>query len=268
LNLPDRASSVSFVDLDNDGVEEMFIATSDSCRLPRLFRRTSTREWERLRNAGLELLAGIPDVAWVDVDRDGRIDAVGYRGSALKIALNRSLQSSSQLRAVTIPEAATQNTAMYSVRDAETVKNSTGSTGRGRGVHERAPLLVATHSDTIVVRKETASGVSEIRIKSLPAASAVSAAAEQSAGCSVVAKPNPFGTHVDFISSGDAEVIISVLTVDGQLLWTDRTRPGQGSSQVSWNGRSADGNVLANGLYVVRMQTDTCVNVVTIVKVQ
>ncbi len=75
-----------------------------------------------------------------------------------------------------------------------------------------------------------------------------------------LAFPNPFdddlGTYFSFslVSGAPADVQIRVYTVSGRLLLT-RTERGllPGYHQIAWDGRDAEGDKLANGIYIYRM---------------
>ena len=73
--------------------------------------------------------------------------------------------------------------------------------------------------------------------------------------------PNPFddelGTRFTFTLMSDtpADLLLRVYTVSGRLLYT-RTERGMtpGYHELAWDGRDAEGDKLANGVYLYRLQ--------------
>lgn len=263
----DRASSISFVDIDLDGSTEMYISSSDSCRAAQLYKRSVNNGWERLRVGGLESLSGAQDVAWIDLDMDGRVDAVGMKGGRLHIAWNRSAIHDVSATHVEIPRTMLNSVSTLEVRDAWTTKDYTGSTGRGRNIHERLPLVFLSLSDTIVVTRGAnghfvevsmptkVNAVQDDKIKSTDA-------------CRVDVSPNPFHGQLDFVGNSANQVDISVMAVDGRIVWS-ATLGGQTSAmRLSWNGTDTEGHPVGSGVYNVRVQSGSCVNVTKIVRVQ
>jgi hypothetical protein len=80
----------------------------------------------------------------------------------------------------------------------------------------------------------------------------------------VLTFPNPFdeelGTAFSFTLEGDAaaNVLIRVFTVSGKLIY-DRTEPGlfPGYHQFPWDGNDAEGEAIANGVYLYRIVART-----------
>lgn len=75
--------------------------------------------------------------------------------------------------------------------------------------------------------------------------------------------PNPFdasGTHFSFLLLGaePADVRLSVYTLSGRLILTRTERTlVPGYHQIAWDGRDAEGDELANGVYLFRMNART-----------
>ena len=68
--------------------------------------------------------------------------------------------------------------------------------------------------------------------------------------------PNPLqrSTHFTFLLNTDAEVKISIYTVNGRLIQTiDGIQGKPGYNQIPWDGQDADGDVLANGIYLYKI---------------
>jgi len=69
--------------------------------------------------------------------------------------------------------------------------------------------------------------------------------------------PNPFQRETDFtfvLTQPAEEVRIKIYTVAGRLLQTlESTFPRTGFNQVHWDGRDADGDELANGVYLYKI---------------
>ncbi len=75
--------------------------------------------------------------------------------------------------------------------------------------------------------------------------------------------PNPFqeSTAFTFILNADAEVKISVYTVAGRLIQTlENIAATPGFNQVPWDGLDADGDELANGVYLYRIVAKSVVD--------
>ncbi len=71
--------------------------------------------------------------------------------------------------------------------------------------------------------------------------------------------PNPAAgaTNFTYILSRPAEVVIRIYTVSGRLIRNLEGVPGRaGYNQVRWNGRDADGHLLANGVYLYTVTAD------------
>lgn len=72
--------------------------------------------------------------------------------------------------------------------------------------------------------------------------------------------PNPFeddlGTHFSFylLGTAPADLLLRVFTISGRLVYERAERSlSPGYHQIAWNGRDAEGEVLANGVYLCRM---------------
>ena len=71
--------------------------------------------------------------------------------------------------------------------------------------------------------------------------------------------PNPTAEATDFtyILSRPAEVVIRIFTISGRLIRILEAAPGRaGYNQVRWDGRDADGHLLANGVYLYTVTAD------------
>lgn len=71
----------------------------------------------------------------------------------------------------------------------------------------------------------------------------------------VVNYPNPFKTETDFTFrlNQDAEVAIQVFTVAGRPILTLKTQGRFGYNRIPWDGRDAEGDLLANGVYIYKV---------------
>ena len=71
--------------------------------------------------------------------------------------------------------------------------------------------------------------------------------------------PNPFNpiTHIRFTVDRDGPVAVRVFDVTGRLVRTlvDRPLPA-GSHAEGWDGRDTRGNVVASGVYYIRLESD------------
>ncbi len=68
--------------------------------------------------------------------------------------------------------------------------------------------------------------------------------------------PNPFreSTTFTFIANRDAEVTIKIYTISGQLVHTlEYPLARSGFNMVEWDGRDADGDIPANGVYLYKV---------------
>jgi hypothetical protein len=68
--------------------------------------------------------------------------------------------------------------------------------------------------------------------------------------------PNPFRNRTTFtfvMGPGDAEVRIKIFTLSGRLIRTLESAGFDGFNQVEWDGRDADGDQLANGVYLYKI---------------
>jgi flagellar hook assembly protein FlgD len=74
-----------------------------------------------------------------------------------------------------------------------------------------------------------------------------------------MAFPNPFddgGTAFSFllVAGGPADLLIRVYTTSGRLIYEREERGlSPGYHQLAWEGRDAEGDKLANGVYVYRL---------------
>ena len=72
-----------------------------------------------------------------------------------------------------------------------------------------------------------------------------------------VPNPTPEATDFTYILSRPAEVVIRIYTVSGRLIRILEGVPGRaGYNQVRWDGRDADGHLLANGVYLYTVTAD------------
>jgi len=76
----------------------------------------------------------------------------------------------------------------------------------------------------------------------------------------LMAFPNPFddelGTRFSFSYSGDQsfDLLIRVFTVSGHLIYQREERGlAPGYHQIAWDGRDADGDKIANGIYFYKL---------------
>ena len=68
--------------------------------------------------------------------------------------------------------------------------------------------------------------------------------------------PNPFSSETEFTFTLTQPVDwlqIKIYTVNGRLIRTLETLPGVGFNSVRWDGRDADGDFLANGVYLYKL---------------
>ncbi|MDZ7289145.1 MAG: C25 family cysteine peptidase [candidate division KSB1 bacterium] len=69
--------------------------------------------------------------------------------------------------------------------------------------------------------------------------------------------PNPFSNETDFtyyLTQPAEEVTIKIFTLSGRLIATlDHAPTTAGFNRIHWNGRDADGDVLANGVYLYKI---------------
>ncbi len=71
--------------------------------------------------------------------------------------------------------------------------------------------------------------------------------------------PNPTAAETEFtyVLSRPAEVVIRIFTISGRLIRTLDGAPGRaGYNQVRWDGRDADGHLLASGVYLYTVTAD------------
>jgi hypothetical protein len=76
----------------------------------------------------------------------------------------------------------------------------------------------------------------------------------------VMAFPNPFDDQIGtsfslyLLSQGPADVLVQVFTVAGRLIY-QRAERGllPGGHDLPWNGHDAEGEILANGVYIFRV---------------
>ena len=68
--------------------------------------------------------------------------------------------------------------------------------------------------------------------------------------------PNPFNSETDItyeLPSSADEVIVSIYTISGRLIWRREASGVVGFDWVRWDGRDSDGRMVANGVYYCKV---------------
>lgn len=251
-----RVAGIMSVDVDGDGDDEVFMTTPDRCRVPALYARDGMRRLMRQMGLGWEAFAGVRDVMIADIDGDGTQEIIGILDGIATIAnvpLQRPLGGT---EVVAVADNTFHGGALHEVRTCNRSLVVHHAYGRGRSIHERAPLVVRCDtSDPHIV-------VSTIDPKSLHGGDTVAVfgqvkVATDQRECALRIYPNPSASTclIDWpVCTGDVRRV-TIQRQTGEVLWTVATERFQTS--VIWNGTHSDGTPVASGSYVVLVETDS-----------
>ncbi len=80
-----------------------------------------------------------------------------------------------------------------------------------------------------------------------------------SAGRTIVAAPNPFTDFVRIIVDSSADTLrsTSIFNIAGEKVWERVNNHGTSADTIMWNGCNLTGQVVAPGVYLVHVETDT-----------
>jgi len=68
--------------------------------------------------------------------------------------------------------------------------------------------------------------------------------------------PNPFNSDTDItyeLPSSADEVVVSIYTISGRLIWRREVNGVVGFDWIHWDGRDSDGRLVANGVYYCKV---------------
>ena len=68
-------------------------------------------------------------------------------------------------------------------------------------------------------------------------------------------------THITYNLESESSVVIKIFTLIGDLVWTREFSRGAAESmpglhEVEWTGRNESGEIVRNGVYICRIETD------------
>lgn len=256
--------AASWVDLDNDGRLEMFVAAGAPCRSPRLF-SDDGRTTDRAMEVGLAGISAGPDALWVDTDNDGRVDLVTFVDHGLRVFRNASEKTGNHVSFEL--DGALPGTQV-------TVHTSRGSfgneqiAGRGLLIQESRRFHFgigdAESIDSVVVRwsdgeRETYSGFAVNTTHRLRRVRRGVTESEASTISAVRAFPNPFQDRLEltFRLERDRHVLVEIYSLAGDLVATLHDAALQaGVHTLTWSARGANGTTTPQGTYVYRITAD------------
>lgn len=213
----ERRSSTLKVDLNNDGVQELIFPTSDTCYPPHAIEERGsgdlTSEAILIDIPDLVALAGSSDLLAEDLDDDGRVDIVGYRGATVVILWNNSNRPLNDQPALS----------------------------------SRSTHLQASVRGLFVSRYACMSCGFELRDR-LALARRKSASATMQAEPSVFSQS--CAVSIESAMPG-AQYVLTVMDQSGRVVKTyEGLTNNTGAAFVQWDGSGADSVTLSSGLYV------------------
>ncbi len=133
---------------------------------------------------------------------------------------------------------------------AETPLNQSGKTGAKYKV--KAPLQLSEGEHTITLTATNEQGVSCSKSITFSATSAVEIR-------NPISCPNPFNpnngvAHIEWEGASDSEFTIKVFDFSGREVYSENI--GSNITLTEWNGRDDSGNLLANGVYFMKIIAD------------
>jgi len=249
IDYHDRTSSINVRDLNGDGLDEVVIASIDSCRRPVIYEFTSDR-YRRLDIPELAALSGSADIAITDVDNDGRMDLIGYVGG-------RTIVLHGGYDKVSTPKAFTPIHGGRSLLSHVLIHQDDNTTIRritfGRGVRtlEYGPQWISSNHPSPIDSVSLHSGPTIVDMNVGAPSNEVT-----TGGCvsGIDVSPNPFRDQVSLDLHTTSSVAVTIQIVD-QLGKTVVTLPATtataGKTTLHWNGRDHAGNMLPSGTYTI-----------------
>lgn len=249
----DRLSSVHQVDINSDGMLDIVTATTDRCRLAKIF-VSDDRSLKRVRASGIELLSGAGDIAWADLDKDGDLDAVSDLDSIVIILWNHSSRMHNIV--ATVPALPAGSSRML-VSTQKQGRIFHPTYGRGRNVHERTSESISLSDALDTCTVSTLWPDKQITHRHWRVAEDSGGKLNSQSGCTVTFMPNPFNNSLQIsgtITGGDATV--TVVDVSGNVVWKGEWSAG--TDKLLWQGVTATGEPVAAGIYTVMIHTSEC----------
>ncbi|MBM4399759.1 MAG: T9SS type A sorting domain-containing protein, partial [Candidatus Cloacimonetes bacterium] len=84
----------------------------------------------------------------------------------------------------------------------------------------------------------------------------------------VSASPNPFGRHLNISVKSDKPVTISIYNIKGQLIYSVKELPKNGSIQYLWNGMDESNKYAASGIYLVKVDNGSRSKLIKTLKIR
>lgn len=267
-----RGESACFADMDLDGDPDLFLANFNDP--DRLYRNDGGVFTEVGSTIGLESDGPSLGAAWGDVDQDGDPDLiVGGYGADNRVYLNE-MQSANdwlQLDLAGTTSNASAIGARVTVDDGSTTLTQWVGTGSGYlsqndlglifGLGETAPALVdVTVEWPSGLTEQFANILSNIRFTLNEGQGTATAVSPPALGVFKLHGnvPNPFNprTSIAFELAQTGPVELSLFDLRGRrVVQLISEVLSAGSHEVDWDGRDADGIMVASGTYLYRLRT-------------
>jgi|GEM_PF-3288906 len=138
--------------------------------------------------------------------------------------------------------------------DVETALNTSGATSAKYKVRPGLQLFDGAHTLAITATNEQ--GISTTQAISFTVGGAVGIT-------SAYIAPNPYNptsgydAQIKVNMTSDANITLKVYDFGGKLVYTSKTNSLSNGNDVFWNGRTNGNKLLANGVYLIRIEADT-----------
>lgn len=262
VEFAEKRGGGAWVDVDNSGTLDLFLASASPCRNAHLYTSTATGSFaSQSSEFGLLHVPAGPDGVWIDYDGDGRLDLATLVNGYFHLFRNTVIASGNYV-AVEVDGADMTGLKVDLYAGDRKITREVAS---GRGLLMQDPLRLhfglgdETSVDSVRVRRpggdeQTFTGLklnslNTLRSKDISTASGVMLT-------DVRAFPNPFSDNltIGFVLKGRAQVDVIVFDLQGNRVAEPHSGVlDAGIRNVVWRAVGADGSPMPQGTYIYRV---------------
>ena len=259
-NIEDKETEVKIADINNDGLADIIMTSSDRCHKSHLFLGQSDKSYKYIGyNSGVYYNNFPQGFLVADMNSDGQLDLISYEEGRVVIYKN-SYETCQTKNNYLIVNDATNQLSYLTIKSEGLEYKYSQTVQRSSKMLYNGPIIVGIGSvkyiDTVEVGFNNGyqnsylyPSSNEINIEKIDKTVAAS-------GLRVEMYPNPFKQGIEIIVSLNKgeEISLKILNIDGQERYRTKIIGEKGENTIKWDGHDSSGNLIENGVYIIEVQ--------------